>query len=205
MGLLRRRRGRDLPAPAYSNEAVIGRIEGEEGVDRETARAWFGEMLVFLDLCARSDEVLSPPKDVDKAWHAFLLHSRDYEVYCRERFGKLIHHQPTGEPDPEAYRRAYGRRSELSQAGPADTALWTVPVSLTAGGKDAKKGRDAGGGSAGTAACGGASAYGDGSDRGGGFFGGGDSGGGTGGGDSGGGDSGGGSSCGGGGCGGGGS
>ena len=48
---------------------------------------------------------------MDKAWHAFLLHTRDYEAYCRERFGRMIHHQP-GAPDPAAYRRAYERRRE---------------------------------------------------------------------------------------------
>ncbi len=78
-------------------------------------------MLIFLDLCARSDEMLSPPPDVDKAWHAFLLHSRDYEAYCNERFGRVIHHQPTGEPDPDAYRRAYERRQRVLQRRRAPT------------------------------------------------------------------------------------
>ncbi len=202
MGLFRRSKGRDLPAPTYSNEAVIGRIQDEEGVDRETARAWFGEMLVFLDLCARSDQVLSPPKDVDKAWHAFLLHSRDYEAYCRERFEKVIHHQPTEAPDPEAYRRAYERRAEYAVVGSADAVVWTVPASD----RKRRKGGSACSGASAVSACGSSGG------SGGGFFGddsnGGDSGGGDSGGSSGGdsGGSGGGSSCGGGGgCGGGGS
>jgi len=46
--------------------------------------------------------MLSPPPAVDAAWHAFLLHTRDYEAYCMERYGRIIHHQPTAEPDPEA-------------------------------------------------------------------------------------------------------
>jgi len=54
MGLLDRLRGRPdaqpLPPPTYSNDSVIGRIVEEEGVDRTTARAWFDEMLTFLDL-----------------------------------------------------------------------------------------------------------------------------------------------------------
>jgi len=74
MGLLDRLRGRPdaqpLPPPTYSNDSVIGRIVEEEGVDRTTARAWFDEMLTFLDLGARSDEILSPPPNVDRAWHA---------------------------------------------------------------------------------------------------------------------------------------
>jgi hypothetical protein len=42
---------------------------------------------------AESDELLSPPEPVDKAWHAFLLHTRDYEAYGKERYARVIHHQ----------------------------------------------------------------------------------------------------------------
>jgi hypothetical protein len=193
---------RRLPPPSYSNEAVLARIEKQEGVGRDAARAWFGEMLIFLDLCARSDKVLSPPPDVDKAWHAFLLHSRDYEAYCRDRFGKVIHHQPSGEPDPAAYRRAYDRRQDYgTTTGVGDPLLWTVPANGASEGEDSD---DAGArGTASTGAPGGGpygGGYSDDSsgDRASDGAGGGDSGG-SGGGDSGG------SSCGGGGCGGGGS
>lgn len=131
--LLGRSPGTDLPVPSYSNEAVLARIEKEEGVDRETARAWFGEMLIFLDLCARSDKLLAPPPDVDRAWHAFLLHSRDYEAYCRERFGKVIHHQPGDEPDPAAYKRAYKRRQEYGGADTNNAYLWATPAFVGSG------------------------------------------------------------------------
>jgi len=128
--LLGRDRGTELPPPSYSNAAVIARIETEHGVDTATAKAWFGEMLIFLDLCARSDEMLSPPPDVDAAWHAFVLHSRDYEAYCSERYGRVIHHQPSGEPDPAAYRRAYERRREYTSGTGPDPMLWAVPVAI---------------------------------------------------------------------------
>jgi hypothetical protein len=204
----------------YSNEAVISRIEREEGVDRETARRWFDEMLVFLDLAAESDKMISPPKAVDAAWHAFLLHTRDYEAYCNERYGRIIHHQPTGEPDPDAYRRAYEKRRSFP--GSPDPLIWAVPVAVVGadmvagGGGDDDEGDDAGGHAAPGAVPTGPQDAPEGGDGGGGFFGwlgglfGGDSGGsgGDGGsaGDSGGGGDGGGggSSCGGGGCGGGG-
>jgi len=171
MGFFRRRSATDLPPPAYSNEAVISRIESEEGVGRQTARAWFGEMLVFLDLCAQSDKVLSPPTDVDKAWHAFLLHSRDYEAYCNERFGKVIHHQPSDAPDPEAYRRAYKRRRKYDSGASANAAIWPLPAGTTdddydsagggSGGGDSGSGDsssgDSGGSSCGGGGCGGGS------------------------------------------------
>jgi hypothetical protein len=116
----------------YSNSSVIDRIVREEGVDTETARRWFDEMLVFLDMAAESDELISPPKQVDKAWHAFLLHTRDYEAYCKERYGRVIHHQPTAEPDPDAYRRAYERRTAMDT--PVDPLMWAVPAGIATGG-----------------------------------------------------------------------
>ena len=130
---------------------MIARIEREEGVDRQTARAWFEEMLLFVDMCARSDRTLSPPPNVDKAWHAFLLHSRDYESHCRERFGKVVHHQPMGEADPEAYRRAYADRVRYGRGAP-DPLIWAVPTGFVAAdfpaGEDDQqpRARDAGGG-----------------------------------------------------------
>lgn len=142
MRLFGRRKKPARSVPAYSNEAVLQRIERDAGVDRDTARRWFNEMLVFLDLVADSKDFISPPGPVDVAWHAFILHTRDYEAYCRERFGRVIHHEPTGEPDPHAYRRAYDRRARQGQLDPA---IWAVPA---VGGAAAvsEAGSDGGGG-----------------------------------------------------------
>jgi uncharacterized membrane protein YgcG len=82
-------------------------------VDQETARRWFGEMLVSLDLCATSGEMLSPRN---------------------ERFGRVIHHQPTGEPDPSAYARAFEARSG---SGTMDTTIWAIPAAATVAGEAA--------------------------------------------------------------------
>jgi tRNA-dihydrouridine synthase B len=112
--------------PNYWNESVIERIQRDAGVDRETARTYFNEMLVFLDMVADSKKFISPPEAVDVAWHAFILHTRDYEHYCQERFGRVIHHQPTGAPDPDAYRRAYERRA--SAPGHMDNSVWVFPA-----------------------------------------------------------------------------
>jgi hypothetical protein len=152
MRLFGRRRGGDRSPPAYSNEAVIQRIQEDAGVDRDTARSWFNEMLVFLDLVADSKDFISPPRPVDAAWHAFILHTRDYESYCRERFGRVIHHEPTGKADPHAYRRAYDRRA---RQGEPDPAIWAVPAvggavaASDAGGDRQGGGHDEGGGDAG--------------------------------------------------------
>jgi uncharacterized membrane protein YgcG len=139
-------------ALTYSNESVVARIQAEAGVDRDIARAWFNEMLVFLDLAAGSKQFISPPAPVDVAWHAFILHTRDYEAYCRERFGRVIHHEPTGSPDPAAYRRAYERRA---QHGPLDAAIWAAPVGVAVGEAGSSDGEATRGGDFGSGASGG--------------------------------------------------
>jgi hypothetical protein len=120
----RRKRAPDA-APTYWNSSVVERIQRDAGVDRETAAALWAELLVFLDVVAESKDFVSPPPGLDIAWHAFLLHTRDYEAYCRERYGRIIHHEPTGAADPSAYRRAYERRS--ARGTPVDHAIWPLP------------------------------------------------------------------------------
>jgi hypothetical protein len=125
--LFGRRKRQPDAAPTYWNSAVVERIQRDAGVDRDTAAALWAELLLFLDLVAESKEFVSPPPGVDIAWHAFILHTRDYEAYCRERYGRIIHHQPTGAPDPSAYRRAYERRS--ANRTPVDHTIWPLPSS----------------------------------------------------------------------------
>ena len=88
-------------------DAVIGRIAKRHRVRRATAREWFDEMARYLELCAASATPLSPSKKVDRAWHEFLLFTREYRDFCEERFGRFVDHDPYAAPDPEAYERAY--------------------------------------------------------------------------------------------------
>ena len=75
-------------------EAVVRRIARRHRVTRGSARRWFAEMVRFLDLCAASATPLAPSKKVDKAWHEFLLFTREYEAFCQERYGRFLHHDP---------------------------------------------------------------------------------------------------------------
>jgi hypothetical protein len=127
--LFGRKKRQPQAALTYWNSSVVERIQRDAGVDPDTAAALFSEMLLFLDLVAASDHFISPPEAVDVAWHAFILHTRDYEAYCRERYGRIIHHQPTGQPDPGAYRRAYERRS--SSPTPMNDMIWADPGVMT--------------------------------------------------------------------------
>jgi hypothetical protein len=38
--------------------------------------------------------VSMPSQVVDDLWHEFILYTRDYEAFCRNAFGKFLHHTP---------------------------------------------------------------------------------------------------------------
>jgi hypothetical protein len=83
-----------------------------------------------------------------------------------ERFGRVIHHEPTGTPHPASYRRAYDRRARV---GAVDGAVWAVP--LWPGNAGTEAGGPAGGeitGGFGGGDCGGGSSCGGGGGCGGG-------------------------------------
>ena len=71
------------------------------GYQEEKAVVLIYELEKFLQLCATSELAYRPSRQVDDAWHAFILRTADYAEYC-DLLGGFIHHQP-GEPsDVEA-------------------------------------------------------------------------------------------------------
>jgi hypothetical protein len=50
----------------------------------------------FFRVCAQAPGQFTamPSKAVDAAWHACILDTRAYERYCRNAFGRLLHHTP---------------------------------------------------------------------------------------------------------------
>jgi hypothetical protein len=61
------------------------------------------ELVEYLDLVSQSKKRISPNLLVDEAWHSFVLHTEQYQIFCSTRFGRFIHHCPfSNEPNPEA-------------------------------------------------------------------------------------------------------
>lgn len=141
--------GLDVIEDRYSS--VVLRIKREHRVRTRTAALWLREALKFLDLCADSEDVLAPSKRVDRAWHAFILHTRVYEEYCQARFGSLMHHDPSETEDPVAYQRAYDEMT--ARFGPLNRRIWPSPYGSDGGGPGYVEGGD--GGSCGGGGCGG--------------------------------------------------
>ncbi|MGW7363610.1 hypothetical protein ACWGI8_09310 [Streptomyces sp. NPDC054841] len=66
----------------------------EYGLERCVAERVMDQGLAFLDVMGRTGEGLSPSKQVDPAWHTFMLHSAEYTAWCEQRFDRYIHHAP---------------------------------------------------------------------------------------------------------------
>lgn len=81
----------------YKNPEVVHRVAEKLGCSIEEAQSVFNEMLQYLAAAAVAPVGASkaPTKDVDVAWHEFVLFTRDYLEFCRVHFGFFVHHVPT--------------------------------------------------------------------------------------------------------------
>lgn len=66
----------------------------EYGLEPCVAERVMDQGLAFLDVMGRTGEGLSPSRQVDPAWHTFMLHSAEYTAWCHERYGRYLHHAP---------------------------------------------------------------------------------------------------------------
>lgn len=60
-------------------------------------------------LFARRRAVAMPSDAVDALWHSMILHTHEYEHFCRHALGRFLHHSPNGAPS----RSAESIRAEL--------------------------------------------------------------------------------------------
>lgn len=109
----------------YQNPSVVHRVAKEEGISEEAAERYFEGTLQFLKVASIAGAPVSPSLPIDAAWHAFILHTRDYAEYCQERFGRFIHHQPTvGVSNRDNYLRARAIAEERFDN--LDPTIWPV-------------------------------------------------------------------------------
>ncbi len=93
-----KRPGRILQDVAgYQNQEVILRIIEKLKCDEAKAQSAFEQMKQYLADAALAPlgAAKAPTREVDAAWHEFLMFTRDYAKFCREHFGFFIHHVPT--------------------------------------------------------------------------------------------------------------
>jgi hypothetical protein len=94
-----------MPAEKASLQSVLDfplhsveeRLRLEQGCSADEAALLVLELKRWLYACARSPEPLTIVPElipIDRAWHVFLLFTREYERFCREMLGCFVHHDP---------------------------------------------------------------------------------------------------------------
>lgn len=84
---------------SWNLEPVRKYLMAKEGIEAMDAEELEDEYRKFLALASESKGGDPPSAEVDKFWHAHILHSRDYVGMCNEIFGRYIHHQPSEESE----------------------------------------------------------------------------------------------------------
>ncbi len=79
----------------YKNQNVIKRISKDAEFSFREAQEIFEDTKRFLYLCATSKGSFVPSPNIDEGWHAFILHTKDYQEFCETYLGKFIHHYPS--------------------------------------------------------------------------------------------------------------
>jgi hypothetical protein len=117
---------RDLISPRM-HARLTRRIIADHGMDPAMAERIMGQALAFLQACAvNPGGGLAPSDQVDKGWHAFILHTADYAEFCQRVAGRFIHHRPTdpGQED-DGGAAIHATLTAMRAAGlPVDEDLW---------------------------------------------------------------------------------
>lgn len=81
---------------AYDYSKVIDRLIKIEHWKPKHAKAAVAYYKNFLCLKKKyGDQFQLPPSyEVDEAWHAHILHTKDYHEFCQDIFGGYLHHHP---------------------------------------------------------------------------------------------------------------
>ncbi len=100
---------------------MIEKLKAENDFSEIVAKSVFEDTKRFLILCALTpNSGFVPTKMIDLGWHQFILHTQDYQNFCLEFFGRLIHHSP---------KKMQGERK-------SDKSFLTLQTALKTFGKD---------------------------------------------------------------------
>jgi hypothetical protein len=90
---LRERFIRHAPLPAFLKSKLRARYP--HFTAKETGLIEHGLKQFFLaNLRSKGKFVAMPSKIADEMWHEFILHTKAYEAWCKQAYGKLLHHTP---------------------------------------------------------------------------------------------------------------
>ncbi|MGW4426132.1 glycine-rich domain-containing protein [Streptosporangium sp. NPDC004631] len=119
-------------------DRLVLRVVHDHHIGVEEAEQIMEQTLAFLLACAlRPWMRLAPSPQVDLGWHAFIVYTREYALFCTRVAGRFIHHTPddeTTEParpadDTAAVDQTTTVMRELGL--PVAKALWPRPADCT--------------------------------------------------------------------------
>lgn len=77
-------------------EAITWRLRSEQSVPSHLIEQAVFEARRYFALIALADQPVGMiSRYVDEAWHAFVLHSSQWETFCHVVFGHFVYHMPT--------------------------------------------------------------------------------------------------------------
>jgi hypothetical protein len=84
---------RHTPLPVFLKTKL--RADNPHFTAKETDLIEHGLKQFFLaNLRSKGKFVAMPSKIADEMWHEFILHTKAYEAWCKQAYGKLLHHTP---------------------------------------------------------------------------------------------------------------
>jgi hypothetical protein len=90
---LRERFIRDRPLPAFLKAKLRGAHGELTAKDTDLIERGLKQFFI-ANLNSRGKFVAMPSKIADEMWHELILHTKAYETWCKQAFGKLLHHTP---------------------------------------------------------------------------------------------------------------
>lgn len=84
---------------AWRCEKVVSRISKNCDLSLHEAAQVFSDVKLFLFLTRLENKPLTPTLKIDKAWHEFLVFTKEYREFCLEVLGAFIDHCPTDDDE----------------------------------------------------------------------------------------------------------
>ena len=131
----REKRGRFITEFAFPRELSQRVRELHPGLTQEQAALVLeGLRQYFLACLAAQDNAISkqvgmPSRAVDDAWHEFIVMTRAYEAFCRQAFGRYLHHTPERQME-EPMDHALANTLQQFRSPSPDGATWAMLGSL---------------------------------------------------------------------------
>ena len=107
------------------NHPVLGgKISAATGLADGQVATMLREVLRFLHLIQSTDGPLTPPLQLDLAWHELILFTRVYASVCDSLFGGFIHHSPGGSEHENRFQLRRTLKLYALTFGTPDPIYW---------------------------------------------------------------------------------